>query len=97
MLNGQPNTTATWKNDIARFGCHAETAKAIFVAGSFNARDPKATLMKGDSNGEWAVSLPPNQRHYEYELSVNGGGAVSADARLQRFVARAVPKTSSVR
>jgi 1,4-alpha-glucan branching enzyme len=72
MSNAQPNVTATWKNTIVTFGCHAETAKAVFLAGSFNNWDPKATPMKRNRRGEWAVSLSLGHGRYEYKFVVDG-------------------------
>lgn len=54
------------------FTCHAPAARQVFLAGTFNDWDPKATLMVKDAEGHWdvAVALPPGR--HEYKLVVDG-------------------------
>lgn len=57
MSNGQPNVSADWNNNIANFSCHSETAKSVFLAGSFNHWDPAATPMRSDGQGQYRSLL----------------------------------------
>ena len=54
------------------FKCRAPAARAVFLAGTFNDWDPKATPMSADAEGDWevAVSLPPGR--HEYKFVVDG-------------------------
>ena len=51
-----------------RFGYFHPDAKKVFVAGSFNNWNPRATPMKRDSVGDWSVEvrLPPGEHHYRF-------------------------------
>ena len=72
MSNAQPNVTVTWKNNTGTFGCRAETAKAVFLAGLFNDWVPDATPMKSDGHGQWAVSVPLGRGRHEYKFVIDG-------------------------
>jgi 1,4-alpha-glucan branching enzyme len=54
------------------FACHAPTAQAVGLVGTFNGWDPKATPMIKDPEGNWdvAVKLPPGR--YEFRFVVDG-------------------------
>ena len=65
-VHKQPTSRAT------PFACHAPSAQAVFLAGTFNAWDPKATPMIKDAEGNWdpAVALPPGR--FEFKFLVDG-------------------------
>ena len=50
------------------FTCNAPTARAVFLAGTFNGWDPKATQMIKDAKGNWdvAVALPPGRHEFKF-------------------------------
>jgi 1,4-alpha-glucan branching enzyme len=52
--------------------CYADTAVAVFLAGSFNDWSPTATPMKKDVDGDWIASLPLARGRYEYKFVVDG-------------------------
>ena len=52
--------------------CHADTAIAVFLAGSFNDWSPTATPMKKANDGQWSASLPLDPGRYEYKFVVDG-------------------------
>jgi len=55
-----------------RFGYFNPDAREVFVAGSFNDWDPRATPLRRDPLGDWSVDveLPPGE--YRYRLLVDG-------------------------
>lgn len=55
-----------------RFGYFNPDAREVFLAGSFNDWDRRATPMKRDALGDWSVDveLPPGE--YRYRLVVDG-------------------------
>jgi 1,4-alpha-glucan branching enzyme len=50
---------------------HSE-AREVFVAGTFNEWQPKATPMVKGENGDWAIELRVPPGRYEYRLIVDG-------------------------
>jgi 1,4-alpha-glucan branching enzyme len=57
---------------ITSFAYRAAGAKAVFLAGSFNEWDPRATPMTHESSGEWRAALELTPGAYEYRLVVDG-------------------------
>ena len=55
-----------------KFERRAPAARAVFLVGTFNGWDPKATPMIKDAEGNWdvAVALPPGR--YEFKFVVDG-------------------------
>lgn len=53
-----------------RFACLAPTARAVFLAGTFNGWDPKATPMTKDTQGNWGVpvDLPPGRHEFKFVI-----------------------------
>jgi 1,4-alpha-glucan branching enzyme len=49
-----------------RFGYFQPDAHEVFVVGSFNGWNPRATPLQRDSLGDWSVRLrlPPGEYHY---------------------------------
>lgn len=72
MSTAQQGVTAISKDNDTVFGCHSDTAKAVFLTGSFNDWSPTATPMTRDNPGHWTVSLPLAPGHYEYKFIVDG-------------------------
>ena len=54
------------------FSCDSDTARAIFLAGSFNDWNPAATPMAREGSRHWAVTLPLPPGRYEYKFVVDG-------------------------
>lgn len=56
----------------ALFECWAPDAEAVFLAGTFNNWDPKATPMERAGDGTWhcKLKLPPGQ--HEFRFVVDG-------------------------
>ncbi|MBI2806691.1 MAG: glycoside hydrolase family 13 [Planctomycetes bacterium] len=54
------------------FACLVPAAREVFLAGTFNGWDPKATRMIKDAEGNWrvAVALPPGR--HEFKFVVDG-------------------------
>ena len=65
-----------------RFGYFNSEAHEVFVAGSFNNWNPRATPMKRDTFGDWSVEvqLPPGE--YHYRLLVDGEWRDDPSAQL---------------
>lgn len=77
-----PVSTAQESLKRVRFGYFQPDAKEVFVAGSFNNWNPRATPMKRDSIGDWSVEvrLPPGE--YRYRLLVDGEWRDDPSAQL---------------
>jgi 1,4-alpha-glucan branching enzyme len=59
--------------ESVEFSCHAATAKAVFVAGTFNDWRPDATPLHNHlPDGRWAVTLPIPIGYHEYKFVVDG-------------------------
>ena len=57
----------------AEFRCHAPTATAVFLAGSFNDWDPSKTpLNREAASGDWSVVLQLLPGFYHYQFVVDG-------------------------
>lgn len=54
------------------FTVSAPQAKEVFVAGSFNAWDPKAQPMKRSGSGEWSTAVDLKPGRHEYKFIVDG-------------------------
>ncbi len=69
--NGQPGS-GTVELLPVRIGYFRPKAGEVFVAGTFNNWDPRATPLKRDDLGDWSVvlQLPPGE--YRYRLVVDG-------------------------
>jgi len=67
-----PRITAPVELRPIRFGYFQPDANEVFLVGSFNGWNPRATPYKRDSLGDWSVelSLPPGE--YHYRLMVDG-------------------------
>lgn len=72
MSTPQQGVTTIFKDNHIVFGCHSDTAKAVFLAGSFNDWSPTATPMTKDTRGRWTASLPLAPGRYEYKFVVDG-------------------------
>ncbi|GMU21702.1 MAG: hypothetical protein AMXMBFR13_17920 [Phycisphaerae bacterium] len=55
-----------------RFVCYAPMAKAVFLAGTFNAWDPDAIPLTQDAIGEWSVTIEMRPGRYEFKFVVDG-------------------------
>lgn len=54
------------------FICQAASAKAVFLAGTFNNWDSEETPMRRISETEWSVELELAPGRYEYKFIVDG-------------------------
>lgn len=54
------------------FQCRAPEAQAVFLAGTFNAWNPKATPMVKDADGNWSAALDLSPGRYEFKFVVDG-------------------------
>lgn len=66
--------------DPAVFRCRAPGAKEVFLAGSFNNWDPKATPMERAGDGSWRrrLNLPPGR--HEFKFVVDGQWCCEPDS-----------------
>jgi len=55
-----------------RFSYVAPAAREVFLAGSFNDWDPKATPMVKDAEGDWDVAVTLTPGRHEYKFVVDG-------------------------
>jgi 1,4-alpha-glucan branching enzyme len=55
-----------------RFGYFNPDAQEVFLVGSFNGWNPRATPLKRDALGDWSVELPLPSGEYRYRLMVDG-------------------------
>jgi 1,4-alpha-glucan branching enzyme len=55
-----------------RFGYFRPEAHEVFLVGSFNDWDPRATPMARDALGDWSVELQLPRGDYHYRLVVDG-------------------------
>ena len=55
-----------------KVSCHAPDAKAVFVAGTFNAWTPDATPLHRDADGHWKATLQLPPGHQEFKFVVDG-------------------------
>ena len=54
-----------------KFECHDPTAREVFLAGTFNGWDPKATPMSKDAGGNWAVAVALPAGRHEFKFVVD--------------------------
>lgn len=47
-------------------------AREVFIAGTFNEWDPRATALKSQGEGKWGIDLALAPGRYEYRLVVDG-------------------------
>ena len=52
------------------FTCSAHDAQSVFLAGSFNDWDPKATPMEREKHGDWIATVTLEPGAYEYKFVV---------------------------
>jgi 1,4-alpha-glucan branching enzyme len=57
---------------VTKFELYERNAKAVFVAGSFNAWNPTATPLKNNGSGKWETSLQLSPGKYQYRFVVDG-------------------------
>lgn len=67
-----PSAPAQEGPAATKFACLAPAARAVFLVGTFNGWDAKATPMIKDAEGNWevAVALPPGR--HEFKFVVDG-------------------------
>ena len=56
-MSSKQNQTTGYTGKPVAFGCHSDTAEAVFLAGSFNDWDPTATPMARGNGGQWTALL----------------------------------------
>ena len=67
----QRSTDHTAKAKTALFSCYFETAKTVFLAGSFNGWDPTATPMEREGGGRWTTTVQLAPGRYEFKFVVD--------------------------
>ena len=65
-------TKTAAKQKTHRFSFHAPSARDVFVAGSFNEWNPRATPLKRTDDGSWTVEVPLSRGSHEYRFVVDG-------------------------
>lgn len=67
-----PSTKHETRPPRARISCHHAGATEVFVAGTFNDWNPRASPMERWSDDDWEIDLklPPGQ--YEYKFVIDG-------------------------
>ena len=55
-----------------RISCHPEAAQEVFVAGSFNDWDARATPMERGPDGDWEVALELPPGRHEFKFLIDG-------------------------
>ena len=55
-----------------RFACPAPEGRTVFLAGTFNGLDPKATPMTKNADGNWDVFVALAPGRYEFKFLVDG-------------------------
>lgn len=53
------------------FKCSAPNAQSVFLAGSFNDWNPKATPMEREPQGDWSANVTLEPGTYEYKFVVD--------------------------
>ncbi len=56
----------------AEFSCHAPTAQAVFVAGTFNNWNPVTLPLDQQADGHWRTVVPLPAGHHEFKFIVDG-------------------------
>lgn len=54
------------------FQCHAPTAGAVFLAGTFNDWNTEAAAMRKDAQGNWSLALHLPNGRYEFKFVIDG-------------------------
>jgi 1,4-alpha-glucan branching enzyme len=68
-----PHRIATQKPlHLVDFFCRAPQAKAVFLAGDFNAWDPRTLPMERRPDGGWILRLALSHGHHQYYFIVDG-------------------------
>jgi len=68
-----PTADATKTRAVrVRLSCERENATEVFVAGTFNGWNPRATPMKRGSGDEWSAGLELTPGGYEYKFVIDG-------------------------
>jgi hypothetical protein len=77
-----PSISSASELKRVRFGAFNPDAHEIFVVGSFNNWNPRATPMKRDALGDWSVEvrLPPGE--YRYRFLADGEWRDDPSARM---------------
>lgn len=77
------------------FTCSAPSAKAVFVAGTFNEWKPDVAPMRPHlPAGEWTITLPLPPGHHEYKFVVDGRWCCEAGCEKEhRGCPKCVPNT----
>jgi 1,4-alpha-glucan branching enzyme len=57
---------------LVDFFCHANGAKAVFLAGDFNEWDPLNLPMTRMPDGGWVLRMPLSHGHHQYFFVVDG-------------------------
>ncbi len=55
-----------------KFELYERNARAVFVAGTFNAWNPTATPLKSNGSGKWETTLRLSPGKYQYRFIVDG-------------------------
>jgi 1,4-alpha-glucan branching enzyme len=55
-----------------KFELYEPSARAVYVAGSFNAWNPTATPLKNDGSGKWEAAMRLIPGKYQYRFVVDG-------------------------
>jgi 1,4-alpha-glucan branching enzyme len=55
-----------------KFELYERNARAVFVAGTFNAWNPTAMPLKSNGNGKWETTLRLTPGKYQYRFIVDG-------------------------
>jgi hypothetical protein len=76
---------------LAVFSCRPEHAESVYVAGTFNGWNPKATPMKRDSKGDWTASLPLPSGRYEYKFVIDGDWCCEPGCTRRELCSKCVP------
>ena len=67
-----PRSSAPEELRVVRFGYFQPDAREVYLVGSFNGWNPRATPMQRDSLGDWSVRLPLPAGEHRYRLMVDG-------------------------
>ena len=72
MGDAQASKTRDPRANEQTFTVRAPQAREVYVAGTFNGWDPKATPMLPAAHGEWGVAMHLAPGRYEYKFVVDG-------------------------
>ncbi|HNO78151.1 MAG TPA: glycogen-binding domain-containing protein [Phycisphaerae bacterium] len=71
--------------------CTAPDAKSVFVAGTFNDWDPKATPMKQSGDGKWIARIDLASGRHEFKFIVDGEWCCAPGCEGDHVCAHCVP------